>query len=207
MNIKSVWRTHTATGSVAAALVAAGLGAAFATSAARADAPAQVPADVVAALNDTYAITLDRASEPASVTANQALDVAREQFGWAGGGPAVPYLVSFTDHHHGPTGPDGAIVPDWVNKKVWMVVIPDTTNFILGPNPSRAIAPNGNLPRPKHRHTHRHGRRAAAHTTTRQVARVSLAHARRYIAKLCVFIDADTGQMLEAATVEPALVP
>jgi hypothetical protein len=141
----------------------------------------QLPVAIPGELRQTYGISVDEFLAPTpQVSAEHAVDVATKAFAWSGGGPASPHLVVFTDPHHGSMNPDGHITPTWVTKPAWLVVIPNTKHFVLGPA----------------RQTYVHVRHS--HVTAGRTRDTP----RTFIATLCVFIDAETGQLLEAATVK-----
>ena len=127
-----------------------------------------VPSPVQQALQAQYGITVANASPTASDTASsQAVAAATASFAELGGDATstVAVRIRFTDPHYGAVteGKNNTVSPYNVEKDAWLVLIPNTTNFIFAPPGSPAPS--------------------------------------SYTATLAVFVDATTGNVIEAQTV------
>ncbi len=101
------------------------------------------PTLVQSSLETAYQIDVVAAdsSEVPPIDASNAATIANLEFTWAGGGPPMSYLVRFTDKNWGAVGdgsgpvvPDRALVkPFYVNKLVWLVVIPSAVIPVISP--------------------------------------------------------------------------
>ena len=76
-------------------------------------------------------------TNPDDVPASQAIDTAVTTYAFLGGyaDAAQAVRVRYTDPNYGTIVDDttGAVAPFNVDKDAWLVLIPDTTNFIFGP--------------------------------------------------------------------------
>jgi hypothetical protein len=147
-------RFHILRRSLVAVLAVSGVGAAVALQSSHASAGASnlaVPVPVQSSLEALYRIDVTPAdlSTAPPINADEASNAAHSEFAWAGGGAAISYLVRFTDKNWGTVGDgSGPIIPDrssvtpfYVNKLVWLVVIP-SANIPNIPPHGKSKGPN-----------------------------------------------------------------
>lgn len=134
-------------------------------------APPQAAAGISGSVSDQLAaqgMSLSPAStSPDDVPASQAVEAAVTTYAFLRGGAdaAQALRVRYTDPNYGTIVDEttGVVAPFNVDKDAWLVLIPDTTNFIFGP-PSYTGPPT-------------------------------------YNATLAVFVDAATGDVIQATTI------
>lgn len=105
-------------------------------------APAVLPDTFRTQLTSVYRITandLGAQADALPITAQDAIATAESNFGFVHGGLATAYLVSMTDTHSGRVigthvpGQPTSFAPTAVDRKVWLVAIPDAQIPIFGP--------------------------------------------------------------------------
>jgi hypothetical protein len=141
--MKRIMSPITLSASASVALVALSLAGALIarTNLASAAPMASIPAPIIDGLQSRYRITIRESAPIASapVSADQAIAVAQQNFGWTKAEGATAHFVAFTDLNSGTVSPHpngvidhATVVPWFVDTPAWLVVMSNAKVPLLG---------------------------------------------------------------------------